>query len=86
MKRDKCYRLFFQFFSSLFSSGEYWEEKVEHCNNLLHWLPFELMNEAADVTNLYYRGNRGMKNYACHGARHCIDKAPLFAMLGMLMW
>ena len=63
-------------------SGEYWEEKVEHCNNLMHWMPFELMNEARDSTNLYYRGNRNMKTYACHGDRHCVDKAPLFAILG----
>lgn len=39
------------------------------------------MNEERDVTNLFHRGNRYMKSFACHGDRHCVEKSPLFAIL-----
>ncbi|KAL5019336.1 hypothetical protein ScPMuIL_005058 [Solemya velum] len=61
--------------------GSIYEDKVEHCNNLLHWVPFGLKNEAPDVTNFYSRDNMETRRYACEGGGHCIEKSPLFAVI-----
>lgn len=63
-------------------TGSIYEDKVEHCNNLLHWVPFGLKNEAPDVTNFYSRDNMETRRYACEGGGHCIEKSPLFAVIG----
>lgn len=63
-------------------SGAIWLDKVEHCNNFVHWVPFELMNSESDVTNFYSKDNPEMKIHACESSRHCLDKSPLFSILG----
>ncbi|KAK2192294.1 hypothetical protein NP493_35g06091 [Ridgeia piscesae] len=61
--------------------GDIYEEKTKHCNNFLHWAPFSMMNDAADVTNLFYKDNDDMRDKACNNGGHCLDRAPLFAQL-----
>lgn len=61
--------------------GAIYEEKLKHCNNLLHWLPFEMMNDDKDVTAFYPRDNLQLRQYACNGGHHCLEKAPLFSIL-----
>ncbi|XP_038060132.1 uncharacterized protein LOC119731158 [Patiria miniata] len=58
--------------------GSFYEKKVEHCNNFLHWVPFGFL-ESKDQTNLYVRANTEMKIAACRS--HCIDKTPLFSLM-----
>ncbi|XP_033102568.1 uncharacterized protein LOC117105515 [Anneissia japonica] len=57
--------------------GVYYESKIENCNNLLHWIPFEFLEER-DKSNFYARENEEMKAYACQ--EHCIDSSPLFSL------
>lgn len=62
-------------------AGAIYEQKLKHCNNLLHWLPFEMMNDDKDVTAFYPRDNLQLRQYACNGGHHCLEKAPLFSIL-----
>lgn len=61
--------------------GDIYDLKLKHCNNLLHWLPFEMMNDEKDVTNFYPRDNMAARGHACNGGGHCLEKAPLFSIL-----
>lgn len=61
--------------------GDIFDLKLKHCNNLLHWLPFELMNYDKDVSNFYARDNMATREHACNGGGHCLEKAPLFSIL-----
>ncbi|CAH1242188.1 IHH [Branchiostoma lanceolatum] len=61
--------------------GELWDSKVEHCDNFLHWVNFELDNDEPNVTNLFYKENSELKMYACGGDRHCLVEAPLFSLM-----
>ncbi|XP_071808816.1 uncharacterized protein [Asterias amurensis] len=58
--------------------GSFYEDKVKHCNNFLHWVPFGFL-EQQDQTNFYVRTNNKMKIPACRN--HCIDKTPLFSLM-----
>lgn len=58
--------------------GSFYEDKVRHCNNFLHWVPFGFL-EKPDQTNFYVRTNTKMKIPACR--HHCIDKTPLFSLM-----
>ena len=44
-----------------------------------------MMNDAADVTNLFYKDNDDMRRKACDQGYHCLDRAPLFAQLGQCL-
>ncbi|CAH1266792.1 SHH [Branchiostoma lanceolatum] len=59
--------------------GPIWEEKTEQCNNFLHWVNFQFLNEEPDVTNFWARDNQDLKPQACRD--HCIVKAPLFSLV-----
>ncbi|CAG2185787.1 unnamed protein product [Mytilus edulis] len=62
-------------------TGAIYDAKLKHCNNLLHWLPFEMMNDDPDITNFYPRDNLIARGLACNGGEHCLEKAPLFSIL-----
>ncbi|CAC5373291.1 unnamed protein product [Mytilus coruscus] len=62
-------------------TGAIYDSKLKHCNNLLHWLPFEMMNDDPDITNFYPRDNLIARGLACNGGEHCLEKAPLFSIL-----
>ncbi|ESO84934.1 hypothetical protein LOTGIDRAFT_235988 [Lottia gigantea] len=61
-------------------TGTIYEDKVEDCNNFLHWVPFDLMNDAPGITNIFPRDSMYLRGRACsHG--HCIEDAPLFHLV-----
>ncbi|KAK3092024.1 hypothetical protein FSP39_024509, partial [Pinctada imbricata] len=60
--------------------GEIWEEKIEHCSNLIHWAPFDLLNEGT-TTNIFSRDNPAAYTQACQKPRHCVQQSPLFSQL-----
>ena len=64
-----------------FSSGEIWEGKLQHCSNLIHWMPFDLLNEN-EITNIYARDNYDTYLLACKRGQHCLVRSPIFSQLG----
>lgn len=61
--------------------GEVFESKQEHCNNLLHWVDWKLMNREPDTTNFFLRHNDNARIHACENGFDCIENAPLFSLL-----
>ncbi|XP_035695372.1 uncharacterized protein LOC118429104 [Branchiostoma floridae] len=59
--------------------GAIMEDKTEHCNNFLHWVNFNFLNDEPDITNFWARDNQELKAQACRD--HCIVKAPVFSLL-----
>ncbi|XP_070580394.1 uncharacterized protein [Ptychodera flava] len=59
-------------------SGTIWLDKIDNCNNFLHWVPFDFYEQHDEVA-FYVRENTDLKQAACRG--HCIDKAPLFSLV-----
>lgn len=41
------------------------------------------MNDEPHVTNFYSKANVDIRRQACQGKRQCMDKAPLYALMGM---
>lgn len=62
-------------------TGEVFESKQEHCNNLLHLIDFALMNREPDTTNIFLRSNENARVHACDNGADCIENAPLFSLL-----
>ncbi|XP_053389216.1 uncharacterized protein LOC123562054 [Mercenaria mercenaria] len=60
--------------------GEIYFSKTEHCNNLLHWVDWTLLNDKPDVSNFFVRSNRNANIHACEGGNDCIENAPLFSL------
>lgn len=61
--------------------GEIYFSKTEHCNNFLHWVNWELLNNQPDVTNFFVRSNRNANIHACEGGNDCIENSPLFSLV-----
>nr|XP_022317995.1 uncharacterized protein LOC111121142 [Crassostrea virginica] len=61
--------------------GSIYEKKLEHCSNLIHWMPFDLMNDQKDMTNFFARDNMDTFALACEGSGHCLLRAPIFSIL-----
>ncbi|XP_062571748.1 uncharacterized protein LOC134233763 [Saccostrea cucullata] len=61
--------------------GAIYEKKLEHCSNLIHWMPFDLMNDQKDMTNFFARDNMETFALACEGGGHCLLRAPIFSIL-----
>ncbi|XP_048764413.1 uncharacterized protein LOC125672258 isoform X1 [Ostrea edulis] len=61
--------------------GSIYEKKLEHCSNLIHWMPFDLMNNQKDMTNFFARDNIETFALACEGSGHCLLRAPIFSIL-----
>lgn len=61
--------------------GAIYEKKLEHCSNLIHWMPFDLMNDQKDMTNFFARDNLDTFALACEGSGHCLLRAPIFSIL-----
>lgn len=71
-----------KFWSNISHLGVIYEKKIEHCNNLIHWMPFDLMNDQKDMTNFFARDNLDTFALACEGSGHCLLRAPIFSILG----
>ncbi|KAK3601832.1 hypothetical protein CHS0354_041752 [Potamilus streckersoni] len=62
--------------------GSIYEDKVQQCNNFLHWISWDLNNDKSpDITNFYSRENLNTRRYACENGQHCIEQAPLFSLV-----
>ncbi|CAH1794195.1 unnamed protein product [Owenia fusiformis] len=62
-------------------TGRIWEDKQEHCHNLLHWVPYDLKNVQHNYTNFFARDNIPLRKHACYGGQHCVDRSPLFSLV-----
>lgn len=71
-----------KFWLNISHLGVIYEKKIEHCNNLIHWMPFDLMNDQKDMTNFFARDNLDTFALACEGSGHCLLRAPIFSILG----
>ncbi|XP_052760655.1 uncharacterized protein LOC128203318 [Mya arenaria] len=61
--------------------GEIFESKKEHCNNFLHWVDWELLNDRPDVSNFFLRSNRAATKHACDHGADCVENSPLFSLV-----
>ena len=76
-------RFIFNPINNLLPTGEVFESKQEHCNNLLHLIDFALMNREPDTTNIFLRSNDHARVHACDNGADCIENSPLFSLVGM---
>ncbi|XP_060063958.1 uncharacterized protein LOC132544391 [Ylistrum balloti] len=62
--------------------GSIYERKHMHCSNMVHWIPYPMLNDEHNVTNFFSRDKRWSKELACFlPGHHCIHKAPAYAKL-----
>ncbi|PAA86335.1 hypothetical protein BOX15_Mlig010553g1 [Macrostomum lignano] len=63
-----------------------WSSKLAACENLAHWLPFQLENNLPGrLSNLYTPGDRELRQLACYSGEHCVDWSPLHSLLGPVL-
>jgi len=70
--------------NSIIFVGEIYESKEESCSNLIHWMPYSLLNEDKDVTNFFSRDKASSKKYACKSGSQCLHKSPAYSKLGKI--
>ncbi|XP_021360002.1 uncharacterized protein LOC110454681 isoform X1 [Mizuhopecten yessoensis] len=62
--------------------GIIYERKHKNCSNMVHWMPYPMLNDDPDVTNFFSRNKRWSKELACGlPGHHCINKSPAYAKL-----
>ncbi|XP_069124119.1 uncharacterized protein [Argopecten irradians] len=62
--------------------GYIYERKHMHCSNMIHWMPYPMLNDDYNVTNFFARDLVWSKELACFlPSHHCIHKAPAYAKL-----
>ncbi|XP_033757592.1 uncharacterized protein LOC117339972 [Pecten maximus] len=62
--------------------GSIYERKHTHCSNMVHWMPYPMLNDDYNVTNFFSRDKTWSKELACFlPGHHCIHKAPAYAKL-----
>ena len=78
----QCHVQYITYFLYIPFLGEIFESKQEHCNNLLHWIDWKLMNREPHTTNFFLRSNDNARVHACENGADCLENAPLFSLIG----
>ncbi|XP_064631957.1 uncharacterized protein LOC135490616 [Lineus longissimus] len=61
--------------------GVVWEDKIENCQNLIHWIAFHPLNDGQE-SHFYSSDNMAARRhaYAPYTGRHCVDRSALYGL------